>query len=278
MPTFVIHAMGRPAQKATINKPEIVAGRDIKCDLILPAAAVSHQHAVFSADDSGRWGVRCLSETNPIVVNGAVIKESAQVTEGTEILIGTEFLLVFVENEFKADNYMGGKSIFGKYQCMKCDWSGMLSSLNREKRCMSCGGMDLKSLERYSAEIAMQDFQEGSTCAIDPDTVKASLNKLKNARRSRFERIDGRTEGTVRKNLSESEAVVVGRKPGATFMLFGFSWGDGARVVWEGKQYVIKNELLFPAMKVNGTKTRTAPLRDGDVIELGRNRFRFITE
>lgn len=279
MPTFVIHAMGRPPQKATIDKTEIVAGRDVNSDLILPAASVSHQHAVFSFDESKGWTVRCTSETNPIVVNGTLIKESAAVTEGTEVLVGTEFMLVFVENEFKVDQYMGGKSVFAKYECQKCHWTGMISAVQRTPACPSCGSHEVKSLEVYDPSVAQRETQEGATFAVDPKVVRASQLKIKSAKRSRLERIDGRTEGTLKKDLSETEATILGKKMGSTFKLYGFLvMGEGITIRWDGVLYVAESALLFPAMKVNGVKTGKAALHSGDVIEVGRNRFRLVTE
>ena len=36
--------------------------------------------------------------------------------------------------------------------------------------------------------------------------------------------------------------------------------------------------LTMPRLKVNGVKTDRAPLNNGDVLEIGSNRFRFVVE
>ncbi len=79
-------------------------------------------------------------------------------------------------------------------------------------------------------------------------------------------------------SLSESEVVTISKKPHATLRLHGFVWGGGLTIRWDGTHLQVTSAMVFPSMKVNGQKVNFAVLKDGDVIEVGRNRFRFLTE
>ena len=42
--------------------------------------------------------------------------------------------------------------------------------------------------------------------------------------------------------------------------------------------FVIHSEVSFPATRINGEKKKRAILRSGDLIEVGKNQFRFVTD
>lgn len=278
MPTFVLFAMRKAAQMATVDRAEITLGRDPSCDIVLPGDTVSRQHAVVSRDRSGGWTIRCVSVTNPIVVNGALTTSSAQLSEGDEVLIGTEYLVVFSENETRAAAYTGRDSYFARSQCAKCGWTGMVSALRREPVCPKCAGRDLVALNVYRKELSSLIAPEGDTRAISGAEVRASLQRLKEAKRSRIERLDGVRDRYVRKDLSETEPCRIGKGPDATFRLSGLAFGGGVTIRWSGTHFIAESAMLFPALRVNGRKEKMVLLKSGDLIEVGRNRFRFVTE
>ncbi len=278
MPVFVIHAMAQPAKKMTATQQSIVVGRDASAVIVLPGKTVSRQHAVFESDPHGRWSVRCLSATNAIVVDGALTTASAFVSEGSEVLIGTEYLLIFSDNDHTASQYLGTTSYFSKSQCSRCGWRGMISSLRRAPVCPKCAGSDLVSEHEYQRPSAAQDAPQGPTTAVSPSEVKARLNRLKAARRSRLERVDGKALGTGKRDLNEDKTVRMAKDERAEFPMTGFMWGKGVEIAWDGQAYVAQSQMVFPAMKVNGTKHKRTRLRNGDVIEVGSNRVRFVTE
>jgi hypothetical protein len=133
-------------------------------------------------------------------------------------------------------------------------------------------------MDQYSKQTAQQEAVVGDTMHISQDQVRASLKKLKAAKLSRLERIDGHEDRTQKTDLSENETIQIGKTPQSTFKLKGFSIGGGVTVRWRGTHFVAESAMFFPAMKVNGVKSKAAPLNSGDVLEIGGNRFRFVTE
>jgi hypothetical protein len=168
MPTFVIHTLGKPSRKTTIARGPIRVGRDPASQLVLGDDTVSRDHAVFDADRAGNWSVACVSATNPIVVDGKLVKQS------------------------------------------------------------------------------------------------------------RLERADDHEP--ARRPLGERQPVEISRSKDAVLRLFGLTFGGNVRVAWSGARFAATSTVFFPAMKINGVRTKSAPLSHDDVIEIGSNRFRFVTE
>lgn len=278
MPVLVIHALSKMPQKASVLVEEINIGRDITNDVVLAGATVSRRHASISKGIDGRWTVTCASQTNPIVVDGALIRESAEVIEGTEILVGTEFLLVFSKNDATAQAYMGSVSRFTRATCAACGWTGMVSALNRRATCPKCASLELKVLEVYDVEDARKMADEESTHAVSSEAVRASLSRLREASRSHIERIDGKAGTPQRADLSDSRAARISKDDHAELRLLGLAFGKGLVIRWTGSGYTAESTMLFPGMKINGIGARTANLKNGDVIQVGGNRFRLVTE
>jgi hypothetical protein len=84
--------------------------------------------------------------------------------------------------------------------------------------------------------------------------------------------------GRRRKELSEDQPVHLSKKDGADFKLFGMVVGSGLEITWNGSRYEIHASLEFPSMKINGKRSRKARLKPGDMIEVGKNRFRYEVE
>ena len=276
MPTLVIHRMGQAPQKASFDLRRIRVGRDPASDVVLPAQTVSREHAVFESSPDGRWFVSCVSETNPVVVDSVLTTQKAPVTEGSEVLIGTEYLLIFVGTEFAAQAFLKQQSYFSRSECAGCGWSGMISTLRRTPVCPRCAGKDLRSENAYDGEQARQQATNSATAAMSMEDVQASLRTLKAAKKSRLERIDGGAGGPPTE-LSESGAVILGKAAVESLRLRGFVFGTGVRIQWNGRRFVAESLLTWPSMKVNGSKAASTQLAHGDVIEVGRNRFRFVT-
>lgn len=277
MPTFVIHQMGRPPKTATFDKDVIRAGRAAENDLVLPAPSVSREHAVFNRDGEGNWHVTCASQTNPLFVGGKLIGASAAVTEGTEILVGTEQLLIFTRNESTAGVYLGPQGVFHQFECERCQWTGMVSTVIHEPTCPRCGEAGLSQVQEYD-----HDREAGSptvvhgTETVNARAVKASLDAIKAAKQSHIERVDDVTEGHHSRVLTEQDTIFLGKDPDFAFYVAGFTLGKGVRIAWNGEAYALKSLLLFPRVKINGRPAKRAILRAGDVIAVGRNRFRFV--
>lgn len=277
MPAFILYTMGSEPKLAFIARNNVVLGRDPTCDVVIAGDTVSRQHATVSHDPKVGWTITCLSETNPIVVNGTLLKTSAIISEGDEILFGCECLVVFSTNEVKAREYLKQNSYFAKSECSKCGWLGMISTLRRTPVCPKCGG-EVVAVHVYRKDEKQSSTDDADTRAVSLAEVRASLQRLKTAKRSRLERIDGFEGASRSKELSETEPIIISKESPDTFRLRGFSWGKGVTIEWNGSRYVIKSSMLYPTMRINGRKVKFAILNSGDLVEIGRNRFRFITE
>jgi hypothetical protein len=227
---------------------------------------------------SGKWYLACTSQTNPVVVDGKLVKQSAWLAEGSEMLIGADHLLVFCENDQKASNYFGsGRARFEKKTCGRCDWAGMVSALRNDPECPKCGAKGLQGGDNYVPEKPkFVELEPDSTRAIDLDQMRAGLKNLKTAKQSHVERMDGFTgQGVTRKDLKESESLTLGR--GEDLHLQGFVFGR-VTIAWNGRRYMISDRLLWGSLKVNGEACKETALKHGDVIEVGANRFKVVTE
>ena len=183
IPTFLLHALGKPSRKIAIASGPVHVGRDPGSQLVLGDDTVSRDHAVFAADRQGNWTVACVSETNPIVVDGKLVSKSKPMHEGSEILVGRCHLIIFSLSARKAAGYLG-----------------------------------------------------------------------------------------------EQKPLEITRDRDAALRLFGLTFGGSVRVAWSGARFVATSTVFFPGMKINGVRTKSAPLAPDDVIEIGSNRFRFVTE
>jgi pSer/pThr/pTyr-binding forkhead associated (FHA) protein len=271
MPTFVIHAIGQPSKKITIDKGPIRVGRDPGNQLVLGDKTVSREHARFETDLARRWYVACVSETNPVVVDGKMVTKRKYVAEGAEILVGKEHLVIFCANDATAARHLGETVV--KTSCKKCDWAGTLRTAARDPVCPDCGSRDLLAENAYAKEREIENAKEGATSLMSPGQLGQILGRLKAAKRSHLERADG--HAPARKDLSETEALQLGARDETGLKLFGLMLGRGVKIAWDGTQFVAESAMWFPGMKVNGTRAKAAPLKHGDIIRVGANRFRF---
>jgi hypothetical protein len=276
MPTFVLHALGKPSRKIAIARGPVRVGRDPASQLVLGDDAVSRDHAVFNADARGNWTVACVSETNPIVVDGKLLSKSKPVHEGSEILVGRSHLIIFSLSERKAAGYLGEGASYRKSECPRCQWSGLARDLGRESACPDCGARGLRCETAYATDQEVGHAKDGATALLNPAQLDTMLQRIKTAKQSRLERVDAHEP--ARKELGEREPVEIARGDHAALRLFGLTFGGSVRVAWTGARFVATSTVVFPGMKINGVRTKSAPLAPDDVIEIGSNRFRFVTE
>lgn len=278
MATFVIHALGEPPKKAAFSRSEIKIGRVASCDLVLPSKTVSRQHALVGKGPQGSWTALCLSETNPLVVNGTMTRTEVEIQEGTEILLGGDFLLIFVEEDKNAASFMGGeKKYYVRFDCGRCGWGGLMSGVRAEPACPGCGGVELKRQDAYDSQQAAGTAEAGSTSFVDRSEVRRAMEQLKTAKMSHVERIDGKA-GTNRKELTERDTLTISKSTTTGLKLHGIVLGKGIKVSWNGQHFLAESDLSFPSMKINGKAERMVRLKNGDLIDVGSNRFRFATE
>lgn len=274
MPTFIIHAMGQEPQKAVVKGDEITAGRSRDNDLVLPGDTISRYHTAFVKEPDGPWRVICTSPTNAIVVDGTRVESECELSDGTEILLGAEILLVFAEGSAHDDALLAARSAYERARCDSCGWVGMLSSLHVDPVCPLCSGAQIQHPNLYDPSEARREAHDGVTEMVGETQVRAIRRRLRESQRSRIERIDDQ-RGAQAKLLDESERTLLGKKQGADLELAGLTIGEGLEVWWNGATFMIRSQLSFPAMKINGYRRKQARLVDGDEIEVGKNQFRF---
>lgn len=314
MPAFVICTLSEPPRKVVVDGPPVRVGRDASSEIILTGRSVSRDHAVFLSDDRGKWLVSCVSDTNPIVVDGALVTAGAPVGEGSEILIGADAMIIVSENSFTANAYMGVKRAFEQSSCPNCGWSGLVSSARRISMCPRCA-RPIDSAARHLPDNEKAQLgnslglggtapgllgdpsaggrratlggagatseaagEQATTHMIDPSTMMGMMDRMRVAQRSRIERVDGKEDARQSTPLSIDTKVGFGKTPDASFKLHGLFVFGSLKVYWQRDRYVAESALSFPSMRINGAKTKLANLTSGDVIQVGSNRFRFVVD
>ena len=273
MPILVIHQMGRPPRREAPATTLIRIGRDPKNDVVLEGTTVSRTHLTLAADPHGSWTAMCVSHKNPIVVDGELVTGGARITEGSEILVGKEHLVVFAQSGVKATEYMGqGAGYFAKSVCPKCGWTGVVSTLRREPVCLQCGGTCV-SVDAHAA--APKARADEPTATMSSFEAEAGFFRLRNAKRTALERVEKGGEAGDRVELAEDKVLVLGF--GGTVELRGLAFGS-VKISWNGNYFSAESAMTFPEMRVNGTKTKLSQLRHGDLVEIGSNRFRVVSQ
>jgi hypothetical protein len=275
MSVLVVHGPDRRPWVASLEASRVRLGRDPSvCEVALPGSTVSREHAVLERGPDGRWVVHCVSPTNPLVVDGALVEGSARLDEGSEILVGMEYLLILAGTPVAARAYMGGGTL-RRSACPSCGWRGAAGGLRREPRCPRCGARDLRSDDGDDRRTAVMEGRDAATEGVDPWEVRAQLERMKVARQSRLEALDAKGRVAATLALREDAVARIGRGKGADLRLRGLALGAGIDVTWDGNRYVARSSLWFPSMTLDGRKCRVAPLAAGCVLAVGAHRFRY---
>lgn len=74
--------------KLQLTHWENILGRAGSCDIALPFATVSRQHAAVQRTENGEWTIYPLSEKNGVAVNGARVKTEKRIVLGDRITLG----------------------------------------------------------------------------------------------------------------------------------------------------------------------------------------------
>ncbi len=276
MPAFVIHTLGDAPHIIEYDTPPVRIGRDPDNDVVLADEAVSREHAAFVIDEHGAWMACCVSDTNPIVVDGVLVTGGALVTEGSEVLVGGEHLVIFSKDEKTARRYLGANAMLSKRECAGCHWVGVVSNVRTAGACPRCGSTQFVERVSLVSGGAKSAKNAASTKALTANDVREQFRLMQAAKRSYLERIDGKQAGDPRRELSETVPFVLNAPTGNSFELSGLARGT-VSIRWGGMGFVAESAMTFPSMKVNGVESRQSPIMSGDVIEIGSNRFRLVT-
>ena len=80
-------------RRLSIEKPEIVLGKNVDCDVVLSSAKVSRRHARIAVHDGGLV-IEDLKSTNGTFVNGQALSGASPLGENDEVRIADFFLQV----------------------------------------------------------------------------------------------------------------------------------------------------------------------------------------
>lgn len=67
---------------------EVLLGRSRRCDIVLPDATVSRNHAAIIRNDKGQWTLYPLRSKNGVLLNGYPVTQAAPLTGGDVIALG----------------------------------------------------------------------------------------------------------------------------------------------------------------------------------------------
>ncbi len=273
MPSFLVYRLGHPMRRVSFDTPPVRVGRDPENDIVIPCDSVSREHAVFVQDETKRWFVGCVSETNPIVVSGRLVSTSTPVADMSEVLVGNDCLIVFVLNPANAAHLVSTRPLL-QVVCQRCWWTGMVSAYSKEAACPRCGSVALGPAEEMQTEVDANLVNTAGTRVLSQGEIRASYRVMREAARTVLERTD---KHGGRKVLTETDVVRITAKHD-TLPLKGFLLGDGFTLSWDGRNWVVESHMFWPRLCVNGDAVRSARLRAGDVLEVGGNRFKLSTE
>jgi pSer/pThr/pTyr-binding forkhead associated (FHA) protein len=275
MPTLVVHEMGKDARVVTVQKDRIGIGRDPNCELPLANITVSRQHAEIVSDGKN-WELRPLSQDNPLILNGKIIKGGYLVAEGAEIQLG-RYLIIFSLEDQAQDGYRREREYQYEGTCKRCRWKGTVSLYNKNAVCPACGADEIvrveagKGDEPGAAGEAVK-VAAGATSVVAPGELARIAKTLLAAKRARLERTAGGSGASGGDFLlSDDKPVTIGKGAHATLALSGLALGKPALLAWKGKAWVVRQQGFWPGLRVNGERVQEKALKDGDEIRLGKD-------
>jgi len=273
MPSFLVYRLGHPTKRVSFDTPPVRVGRDAENDIVIPSETVSREHAVFMQDETRRWFVGCVSETNPIVVSGKLVSTSTPIADMTEVLVGNDCLILFVLNPANAAHLVSARRT-QQLVCQTCWWTGMVSVYNKEAACPRCGATTLGPADEMQAEVDANLVGDAGTRVLSQGEIRASYRVMRDAARAVLARTD---KHGGRRVLTESESVHVHKKSDE-LPLKGIVLGNGFTLSWDGRNWNVESHMFWPRLRVNGEAVRTAKIHAGDVLEVGGNRFELRSE
>jgi hypothetical protein len=276
MPTFLINAIGQPIHRVKLDALTVAAGRDPTANtLVIPSETVSRQHAVFQRDEKA-WQVENVSQRSTLLLNGAVVRQSTRVKDGDVLLFGDSYLMRFFETDEAADTALGQQEYTSLFECTKCGWSAFVTSAAKSARCAKCDSTDLITRSFYAQEVLDRHGPSKATMHLTPGEAQQAFKTVRAATMSRLERLDDHDPGHARVDLNENEPIAIDKEDNAALRLHGIVLGGGLTIAWEDDHYIVASDLTYPSLKVNGTKAMRSRLWNGDVLEVGSNKFRFV--
>jgi len=249
MPAVLVYKQGRKLAEVEVQPRGALLGRDPHADVVLLDPLVSRHHASLLPCE-GQWVVNDLQTGNGTFVNG----ERAQrrpLRDGDEIGIGPYLLRFRLGSlEYVPDAPDRGGSATGRDGR---DGAAAGGGLELARKTMAARA-DAFAPETRPAPVEEPEKARpvGPRLVEESDGARCVVHALGSARTT----VGTGPRARVRTALAgRREAAIVERSADGEFWVRRAGW--------------------FATVRVNGERVRVAPLRDGDVLEVGRARFRF---
>jgi pSer/pThr/pTyr-binding forkhead associated (FHA) protein len=237
---LVIQQKGKPPRIYGLDRHTTIVGRGRDCGLILPDISVSRHHAQVVLEDK-KVVIQDLGSQNGTSVNATRVSNH-HLENGDVIQIG-KFVLVYRATTPEEAAKVRRDSL-DDYEV-----TGRTAYLEKVTALGGAGA-------HLTANISRQDLQ----------SIRESLTR--------------KEKGSIICEARKDQRIVIGEKArqfGKAVPCSGLRGGIVV-VVWSGRVHqVIKKSGLFTTLKVNGETVKEKSLEPGDVIELGKDRFRYET-
>jgi len=237
---LVIQQKGKPPRSYELIRHTTIIGRGKDCGLVLPDISVSRHHAQVVKNEEGTF-IQDLGSQNGTSVNAHPISNH-KLENGDVIQIG-KFVLVYRPKPKRADTPRDDT------------------------------GLDDYELTGRTAFLEKVTALGGANAHQTANIDKQDLQSIREA-------IQRKEKGALVTTGDKEERFKLGEKArqfGAAIPCGGLRGGTVV-VVWTGRTHsVVKKSGMFTTLKVNGKAIKEKSLEPGDVIELGKGRFRYET-
>lgn len=272
MPTFIVHHSGDTPKFANVDNPVITVGRDVSCDVVLAERTVSRMHVRIRLYADGNWMVDAVKPENPIIVNGRFVQQAVALTEGDELQIA-DYLLIFSLDRRARDVYLSERRFY-EGVCSACAWTGQVGVRNQQPSCPRCGTPIRERKDDLTGVGVKAVHDQGETSYLGAVGLSELHERLKIATKARLEPCQGTRGRSVK--LSRDKPCTLGKPGTCDIPVDGLLLGGLATVAWGGEEWAASFKGLVSGLMVNGKRTKSSPLKPGDVLRVGKCEYRLV--
>jgi len=274
MPTFIVHHKGDSPKFAVVDDPVVTFGRDASCSVVLADRTVSRHHLRMRLYANGSWLIDAVKPENPVIVNGTFVGQAVALEEGAEIQIG-DYLVIFSLDQRARDVYLSERKFY-EGVCSGCSWTGQIGVRNQQPLCPRCGTQISERKDDLTG-VGVQAMPDvvGETAYIPPGGLAQLHEMLQVATKARLEPTSGTPGQPVK--LAKEKPCTLGKPGVCDLPVDGLLLGGKATVTWSGEAWTARFEGgLMSGLQVNGTRTREMALKAGDLLQVGKGKYRLV--
>lgn len=255
----VMHGRDLIQRMELVDQKEIMIGRHDKADIILDNVLVSRRHAKIG-NVHGEWMILDTSNNNGLIINGKQVKRKS-LRDKDEIEIG-KYLIVFNQRQDELE-----RDIAQAAAQPGADFKTSFNDLIKGKS------------KRPQKEVLTQSQSQvdvtEETMRIDPTQLE-QIRKQMSTRRSPH--LVALTEMDKATYPLDKSRVTIGKGIDATIRINGGLTISKLHAVLypENRHWFVEHLGGLSKTKVNGNKVTKQLLREGDQIEIGSFKFKFM--